>query len=186
MPLGLTRDKAVVVDYDPRWPTLFEEERSRISSVVGHIAAGVHHVGSTSIPGMAAKPILDIAVMLREFQDGERCIGPMESIGYSHRGLNDDIPGDRFFVKSLPPRERGSGGEEVRTHILHMYPLDSPIARNHLAFRDYLIAHPELAAEYMQLKFTLADRHPDDRVSYSKGKASFISAVLAKAAGELQ
>lgn len=185
MPLGLTRGKAVVVDYDPQWPMLFEEERARIQSAVGHIAAGVHHVGSTSIPGMAAKPILDIAVMLREFQDGERCIEPMESIGYTHRGLNDDIPGDRFFVKGLPPREGGSGGEEVRTHILHMYPLGSPLAQNHLAFRDYLIAQPELAAEYMQLKFTLADRHPDDRVSYSKGKASFIRAVLAKAAGEL-
>lgn len=186
MPLGLTRGKAVVVDYDPQWPTLFEEERARIASAVGHIVAGVHHVGSTSIPGMAAKPILDIAVMLREFQDGERCIGPLESIGYTHRGLNPDIPGDRFFVKGLPPRERGPGGEEIRTHILHMYPLDSPLAHNHLAFRDYLIAQPKLAAEYAQLKFALADKYPDDRVSYGKGKASFIRAVLAKAAGELQ
>ena len=185
MPLGLTRGKAVIVDYDPRWPALFEEERARISSAIGHMVAGVHHVGSTSIPGMAAKPILDIAVMLREFQDGERCIGPLESIGYTHRGLNPDIPGDRFFVKGHPPREGGSRGE-VRTHFLHMYPLDSPLAQNHLAFRDYLIAQPKLAAEYMQLKFTLADRHPDDRVSYGKGKATFIRAVLARAAGDLQ
>jgi len=186
MPLGLTRGKSVVVDYDPQWPALFEEERARITSAAGHIVAVVHHVGSTSIPGMTAKPILDIAVMLRAFQDGERCIGPLESIGYTHRGLNPDIPGDRFFVKGHPPREGGSRGDEVRTHFLHMYPLDSPLAQNHLAFRDCLIAQPDLAAEYMQLKFTLADRHPDDRVSYGKGKATFIRAVLAKAAGDLQ
>ena len=186
MPLGVPRSKAVVVPYDPLWPVLFEGERTRITSVVGDLVAGVHHVGSTSIPGMAAKPILDIAVLLREFEDGERCIDPLESIGYTHRGLNDDIPGDRFLVKGHPPQERSSGGEEVRTHILHMYTLDSPIAQNHLAFREYLIAQPKLAAEYMQLKFSLADRHPDDRASYSRGKRSFIRAVLAKAAGEFR
>ena len=186
MLLGVPRGKAAVVPYDPLWPLLFEEERARITSAVGHIVAGVHHVGSTSIPGRAAKPILDIAALLRGFKDGERCIEPLESIGYAHRGLFDDIPGDRFFVKGHPSQERCSGGEEVRTHILHVYTLDSPIVQNHFAFRDYLIAQPELAAEYAQLKLTLADRHPDDRASYSEGKRSFITEVLAKAAEELQ
>ncbi len=186
MPLGVSRNKAVVVAYDPHWPVLFEEERARIASAVGHIVAGVHHVGSTSIPGMAAKPILDMAVLLREFEDGERCIEPLENIGYIHRGLWDGIPGDRFFLKGHPPQEHRSDSEDIRTHILHMYTLDSPIVQNHFAFRDYLVAHPELAAEYAQLKFTLADRNPDDRAAYSEGKRSFIREVLAKAAGELQ
>ncbi len=186
MPLGIPRSKAVVVPYDPNWPVLFEEERRRILGAVGHIVAGVHHVGSTSIPGMAAKPILDIAVLLHEFEDGERCIEPLEKIGYVHKGLDDEIPGDRHFVKGHPPRESCSDGEVIRTHVLHMYTLDSPIRRNHFAFRDYLIAHPEVAAEYARLKLILADKHPKDRESYRAGKDSFIEGVLAKAAGEFE
>ena len=186
MPLGIPRSKAVVVPYDPNWPVLFVEERWRILGAVGHIVAGVHHVGSTSIPGMAAKPILDIAVLLHEFEDGERCIEPLERIGYVHKGLDDDIPGDRHFVKGHPPRESSSDGEVIRTHVLHMYTLDSPIRRNHFAFRDYLIAHPEVADEYARLKLILADKHPKDRESYRVGKDSFIEGVLAKAAGEFE
>ena len=86
MPLGIPRHSAVVEPYDPDWPVLFAEERLRIVEAVGHIVAGVHHVGSTSIPGMAAKPILDIAVLLREFEDGERCIEPLENIGLRPQG----------------------------------------------------------------------------------------------------
>ena len=184
MPLGIPRNKAVVVPYDPNWPVLFHEERRRITSVVGHIAAGVHHVGSTSIPGMPAKPILDIAVLLHNFEDGERCIAPLENIGYLHKGLDDAIPGDRHFVKGHPPQESCSDGEEIRTHVLHMYTLGSPIGRNHFAFRDYLIAHPEVADEYARLKLILADKHPRDRESYRVGKDSFIREVLAMAAEE--
>ena len=184
MPLGLPRDTAVVEPYDPEWPVLFEEERCRIVAAVGQIVAGVHHVGSTSIPGMPAKPILDIAVLLHEFKDGERCIEPLEKIGYVHKGLEDDIPGDRFFLKGHPPQESRSNGQEIRTHILHMYTLDSPIWQNHFWFRDCLIANPDDAAEYARLKLTLADKHPDDRASYSAGKKSFITGMLAKAAQE--
>ncbi len=186
MPLGIPRNKAIVVPYDPDWPVLFEEERRRIVEAVGHIVAGVHHVGSTSIPGIYAKPILDIAVLLREFEEGERCIEPMENIGYVHKGLDDDIPGDRHFVKGHPPQGNCSSGEVIRTHVLHMYTLDSPIRRNHFAFRDYLIAHPEVADEYARLKLILADKHPKDRESYRAGKDSFIEGMLAKAAEEFE
>ena len=184
MPLGLSRRDAVVEPYDPNWPLLFEQERRRIMAAVGHIVAGVHHVGSTSIPGMPAKPILDIAVLLHEFEDGKRCIEPLEKIGYVHKGLEDDIPGDRFFLRGHPPQESCSDGEEIRTHVLHMYTLDSPIMQNHFAFRNYLIAYPEAADEYAQIKLALADKHPDDRASYSAGKRSFIRGILAKAAQE--
>ena len=187
MPLGIPRHSAVVEPYDPDWPVLFAEERRRIVEAVGHIVAGVHHVGSTSIPGMPAKPILDIAVLLREFEDGERCIEPMENIGYVHKGVDEvDIPGDRFFLRGHPPQEGCSEDEVIRTHILHMYTLDSPIRPDHFLFRDYLIAHPEVAAEYARLKLALADKHSDDRTSYSAGKRSFIREVIAKAAGEIE
>ena len=189
MPLGLSSDRVAVEPYDPEWPLLFEEERRRILGTVGHIVAGVHHVGSTAIPGMPSKPLLDIAVLLREFEDGERCIAPLERIGYVHRGLLDDIPGDRSFRKGDDPPEGCSDSEGAgrmwRTHHIHMYTLDSPIWHNQVRFRDYLIAQPELAAKYARLKLTLAHKHPNDRESYRAGKDPFIAEVLAKAAEEL-
>ena len=187
MPLGIPRNKAAVVPYDPNWPLLFEEERRRITAAVGHIVAGVHHVGSTSIPGMPSKPILDIAVLLHKFEDGERCIEPLERIDYVHKGVDEvDISGDRFFLKGYHSHGTCPDGEEIRTHVLHMYTLDSPIRRDHFQFRDYLIAHPEAAAGYARLKLALADKHSDDRTSYSAGKRSFIREVIAKAAGEFE
>ena len=199
MPLGLRRGSSIVEPYDPNWPALFEEERRRIVAAIGHIVADIHHVGSTSIPGMPAKPILDIAVLLHDFDDGERCIEPLGKIGYAHMGVMDDIPGDRVFHRGddLPGGCSHFDGDKtapgsvpkgmtdiVQTHILHMYAVDNPVRHHHLHFRDYLIAHPETAAEYVRLKVTLADCHPNDRKSYSAGKRSFIKAVLAKAAEE--
>ncbi len=201
MPLGLRRGNTVVEPYDPDWPVLFEEERRRIVAAVGHIVAGVHHVGSTSIAGMPAKPILDIAVLLHDFDDGERCIEPLEKIGYAHMGVMDNIPGDRVFHRGddLPggcvdfddDKTAASPGPtgltNIRqTHILHVYTVDNPVRQHHLHFRDYLIGHPETAAEYARLKVTLADSHPNDRKSYSAGKRWFIKAVLAKAAAEFE
>ena len=201
MPLGLPRRSAIVEPYNPNWPALFQRERRRIVAAIGHIAAGVHHVGSTSIPGMPAKPILDIAVLLNDFDDGERCIEPLEKIGYLHMGVMDDIPGDRVFHRGadLPggcldsddksktdatPAPEGLT-DIVQTHILHMYAVDNPVRHHHLHFRDYLIAHPEIAAEYARLKVSLSSKHPSDRKSYSAGKKSFITRVLAIAAKEL-
>jgi GrpB-like predicted nucleotidyltransferase (UPF0157 family) len=174
MPLGLPSKSVVIEPYDPEWPRLFEEERRRIVAATGHIVAGVHHVGSTSIPGMSAKPVLDIAVLLHDFDDGERCIEPLEEIGYEHRGFSEDIPGDRFFRTGNP-----------RTSQLHVYAVNSPVWREHFHFRDYLIAHPEDAKEYADLKLALAERYPMDRPSYTAGKASFVQGVLEKAATEL-
>ena len=202
MPLGLPRGSSVVEPYDPDWPVLFERERRRIVTAIGQIAAGVHHVGSTSIPGMPAKPILDIAVLLHDFDDGGRCIEPLGKIGYLHMGVMDDIPGDRVFHRGddLPdgrteldhddkaaarPGPKGLT-DIVQTHILHMYAVDNPVRKHHLHFRDYLIAHPETAAEYARLKVALSNRHPNDRKSYSAGKKAFIREALAKAAEEFE
>ena len=149
MPLGLPSKSVVIEPYDPEWPRLFEEEKRRIVAAIGHIVAAVHHVGSTSIPGMPAKPVIDIAVLLHDFDDGERCIEPLEKIGYVHRGLQEDIPGDRFFRRGDP-----------RMYHLHMYTVDSPIRLEHFNFRDYLIAHPDAAKEYADLKQVLSKKYP--------------------------
>ena len=135
---------------------------------------------------MPAKPILDIAVLLREFEDGERCIEPMENIGYVHKGVDEvDIPGDRFFLRGHPPQEGCSDGRSDQdSHPPHVHARQSQSGRDHFLFRDYLIAHPEVAAEYARLKLALAGKHSDDRTSYSTGKRSFIRAVIAKAAEE--
>ena len=202
MPLGLPRGSSLVEPYDPNWPVLFESERQRIVAAIGHITAGIHHVGSTAIPGMPAKPILDIVVLLHDFDDGERCIGPLKKIGYWHMGVMDDIPGDRVFhrgadlpagcpdsdVKCRTTARPGPKGltDIVQTHILHVYAVDNPVRQHHLHFRDYLIAHPEAAAEYARLKVALSNRHPKDRKSYSAGKKSFIAGVLAMAAQEFE
>ena len=202
MPLGLSRRSSTLEPYDPDWPVLFQRERRRIVAAIGHIASGVHHVGSTAIPGMPAKPILDIAVLLNDFDDGERCIEPLKKIGYWHMGVMDDIPGDRVFHRgddlpngSLDSVEDNKAATKpspkgltdiVQTHILHMYAVDNPVRQHHLHFRDYLIAHPETAAEYAKLKVALSNRHPNDRKSYSAGKRSFITGVLAKAAQEFE
>lgn len=202
MPLGLPRGSSVVEPYDPNWPVLFEEERRRIVVAIGHVIESVHQVGSTSIPGTPAKPILDIAVLLYDFDDGERCIEPLKKVGYLHMGVMDDIPGDRVFHRGADlPAECPDSDVEcrttarpgpkgltdiVQTHILHMYTVDNPVRQHHLHFRDYLIAHPETAAEYAKLKLELANRHPKDRRSYSAGKKSFITRVLAEAAQEFE
>ena len=186
MPLGLPRDDAVVEPYDPGWPVLFQHERNRIVAAIGHIVADIQHIGSTSIPGLPAKPILDIAVMLNDFEDGERCIEPLEKIGYIHGGLLDEIPGDRFFSRVRMPQDSAPTEKEVVTHHLHMYTLDSPLRVNHLVFRDYLITTPDEAAKYARLKLSLAGKHPSDRKSYSAGKRLIIAEVLAKATGEFE
>ncbi len=98
----------------------------------------------------------------------------------------DDIPGDRFFYKVHTPQDSCSDSEEVVTHHLHMYTLDSPLRVNHLAFRDYLIAHPDEVARYARLKLSLAGKHPNDRKSYSAGKRLIIAEVLAEAADEFE
>ena len=98
MPLGLSRRDAVVEPYDPNWPLLFEQERRRIMAAVGHIVAGVHHVGSTSIPGMLSRnPYLISPFCYTTSRTESAAFSPMEKIGYLHVGLLDDIPGDRFF-----------------------------------------------------------------------------------------
>ena len=202
MPLGLLKVSSIVEPYDPEWPVLYEQEQRRIARAVGHIVAGIHHVGSTSVPGMPSKPILDLAVLLHEFGDGERCVEPLAKIGYMHMGVMDDIPGDRVFHRGDDLPDSVSHAQDndntavkpipkglthiVQTHILHMYTPDNPTWRRHLHFRDYLIAHPETAAEYARLKVALASKFPNDRKSYSAGKRPFITSVLAKAAQEFE
>ena len=166
----------VVVDYDPQWTTSYEEEKERILGVIGDVAVAIEHIGSTAVPGLGAKPIIDIMVAVSRLADAERCIEPLQEIGYEYvPEYNDVIPERRYFHKGPPG---------ARTYHLHMVELTSGFWERHLLFRDSLRVHPEEAQRYDQLKKDLAAKFGSDRDGYTEAKTSFIESVIAKARGK--
>jgi GrpB-like predicted nucleotidyltransferase (UPF0157 family) len=160
-----------VVEYDPRWPAFYQEEASAIREVLADVALAVHHVGSTAVPRLAAKPVIDLLVEASGLPQVDSRNQDMLSLGYRPLGENG-IPGRRYFVK---------GGNSARTHNIHIFQQGHPEIEAMLAFRDYLRAHPRIAARYGRLKIALATQHPDDIRSYVSGKDPFIKERLAQA-----
>ena len=169
--LGLPSGQIHLSPYESGWQTLFLEERNRLLTRIAEFVLDIQHVGSTSIPGMPAKPILDIAIAVTNFEEAVRCVSPLENLGYTYKGENG-IPRRHYFVKGTP-----------RTHHLHMVEIESDAWRNYLLFRDYLIENPETAREYATMKQALAKQFAKDRGAYQAGKESFIKAVLHNAIG---
>lgn len=168
-------DRVEVVDPDPGWPGAFSAEAERIRAVLGPTTTPrVEHVGSTAIPGLSAKPIIDILLMPRPGLPWDPMIEPLESIGYLYWAQNPRS--DRmFFVKGMPPFG------ERRTHHVHVR--RGRDADDMLLFRDHLRANSAVAAEYEKHKRAWAEEHPIDREAYTDAKDRFIEAVLAKARG---
>ena len=166
-------DIVVVVSYDPIWPKQYEEEKDRLQKALGLIIAQIDHIGSTAVPGLGAKPIIDIMIALNNVAEVNGCILPLKNIGYEPLGENG-IPGRHFFRKLS--KETG-----IRTHHLHVVGAGNDFIAKHLLFRDYLRSHPETARQYYQLKKELSSEHGDDRNSYTDAKTQFIESVLAKA-----
>lgn len=164
--IGLERGIVRLVPYTTEWKRLFEQEKARLQAAIGDYVLDIQHVGSTSIPGMVAKPILDIGIAVRNFEKAAVCIEPMVQLGYDYYGENG-IPRRHFFVKGDP-----------RTHHVHMNEITSRDWEALVVFRDYLIQHPEIAQEYAELKLELAQRFPTDRQAYLDGKAVLIERVL--------
>jgi GrpB-like predicted nucleotidyltransferase (UPF0157 family) len=156
-------------EYDPAWPSRFEEERAGLLRLFKGTIAGVEHIGSTAIPGLAAKPIIDVMVGVQELLADERLLSDLRGFGYEYFG-EYGIPGRHFFRKGDP-----------RTHHLHWVRFGGEFWEEHLLFRDYLRAHPEEARRYEELKRGLALRYVEDRRSYTASKTGFIREVLAKA-----
>jgi GrpB-like predicted nucleotidyltransferase (UPF0157 family) len=157
-----------LVPYDPSWPQRFEAERDRILKAIGdRIVGGVHHVGSTAVPGLEAKPVIDILVGVRDLEQARGCFEPLARLGYLHAPY---LPAEmHWFCKPDPAR---------RTHHLHLVPAGSRRFREELAFRDRLRAEPQLAQEYVELKRDLAARFEDDREAYTEAKGDFIRRAL--------
>jgi GrpB-like predicted nucleotidyltransferase (UPF0157 family) len=160
-----------VVENDPAWPAAFERERGLIADALGDLMLGIEHVGSTAVPGLGAKPVIDIMIGVRALADGEKCVRPLEGLGYEYRG-EAGIPGRLYFRRFTEGR---------RSHQIHMVPHGGDFWERHLLFRDYLRGRPEEAEEYYRLKLRLAAQFRDDRLGYNEAKTEFIESALAGA-----
>lgn len=169
----MTSTNPVVIEpYNECWPLWFKVIRARILPVLGTIAVAIEHVGSTAVPGLAAKPIIDIDVLLRARTDLPMAIARLASMGYAHRG-DLGIAGREAFRAPT---------DGFRQHLYVCQPGNSPY-REHLVFRDYLRAYPEALHAYAALKRQLAEQFRDDRLAYNDAKASFVAEILKAASG---
>ena len=157
--------------YDAAWVTAFGHEAVVLGEVLGPwLTGGVHHVGSTAVPGLVAKPIIDIMAGVGDLESSRDAIEKLGGLGYCYAPYRADVM--HWFCKPSPSR---------RTHHLHLVPTGSARFTDVLAFRDYLRAHPAAAADYAELKQRLAARHADDRDAYTDGKAAMVAAISADA-----
>jgi GrpB-like predicted nucleotidyltransferase (UPF0157 family) len=164
--IGLEKGVVHLAPHNAGWARVYEAERARIEAAIGPHILEIQHVGSTSIPDIAAKPIIDIAVGVEDFEAARVCIAPLEAIGYTYRGENG-IPGRHYFTR----------GDPTLYHT-HMHETTSRAYGNLVLFRDYLLAHPEEARAYLELKQRLAEEYRHDRYAYTEGKAAFIERIL--------
>jgi GrpB-like predicted nucleotidyltransferase (UPF0157 family) len=157
----------VVIPHDPRWARIFEEEAPAVAAGLGPQLVQIHHVGSTSIPGIYAKPVVDMLAEVRSIEDVDPRNEAMASLGYEAKG-EYGIEGRRYFRKSTP--------EGVRAFHLHVFQESSPHSQRMLAFRDYLRAHSDAASSYSDLKRRLVSR-PIDSDAYVSGKDALVKAL---------
>jgi len=155
--------KVEVTPYNPHWASMFEEEANHLCHIFGEQLVAIHHIGSTSVPGLEAKPIIDIMPVVKDIKLVDEHNQSMQKIGYEPMGENG-IPERRFFQK----------GGDNRTHHVHVYQVGSPHVERHLAFRDYLKTHPSVIKEYGDLKRKLAQEFPYDIESYIQGKERLV------------
>jgi GrpB-like predicted nucleotidyltransferase (UPF0157 family) len=150
--------------YSPEWPAEFEREAERLRTVLGDVLVAVHHIGSTSVPGLAAKPIIDLLPLARDIGHVDEKTAAMQGAGYEVWG-EYGLPGRRYFT-----RDRG----DHRTHNIHVYQAGNPDVERHLAFCAYLRSHEEIRREYESLKRSVYAAHPADITAYNASKDAWI------------
>lgn len=159
---------------DPQWPAIFRAERRRIAQALAPYVLSIEHVGSTAVPGLLAKATIDIALGLFRLADAPRIIPRMEKLGYVYiPEYEDELPERRFF---RTPRDRS----QPATFNVHAVEVSSAFFERHLAFRDWLRAHPEDRDRYAQLKREAAATHGDELPAYTEAKTAFVRAVEEK------
>ena len=167
--IGQHKANLAVVPYQSGWIELFEREADRLRGVLEEKALCIEHIGSTSIPGMASKPIIDIMVAVASLPQAKELIPVLEAFGYEFKP-HDTIPERVYFSKEKSP--------EVRTHHLNLTALESEFWKKQIAFRDYLRAHDQIAAEYIDLKKRLAEIYARTNQLNRDGKTEFVLRVL--------
>jgi GrpB-like predicted nucleotidyltransferase (UPF0157 family) len=170
--LGCERDRARLLPHQRAWADLFQREANELRPALGDSVVRIEHVGSTAVPGLEAKPILDIVVAVGCMTDAAPFEQALAPLGYCHQAEHD-MPGRLYFVKRTP--------DGKSTHHLNITELGTECWFTLVAFRDYLRSHPEAREEYGALKRELARRHRHDRPAYQDGKAAFIQCTLAMA-----
>ncbi|WP_439876333.1 GrpB family protein [Bacillus mycoides] len=165
--LGLPYGKVFLVPWTDEWEIEFMKEKQFIEDQIGEHIVAIHHIGSTSIPHLSAKPIIDIAIELIDYKDGLKCIKKLELLNYKYR--KDVLPERYYFNKGEP-----------RTHQIHMYEQENTYLIEQLSFRDYLRNNTTARMQYEQLKIRLSQANPNNKHKYAEDKASFIKCILDK------
>ena len=160
-------DPIIIEDYDPHWPEQFELLRLQITQSLGTLAAAIEHVGSTAVPGLGAKPIIDIDVLLHSGSDLLEAIACLANVGYQHQG---DL--------GITGREAFRAPSNSFPHHLYVHPPQSREYARHIIFRNHMRANPEDARAYERLKRALAKEYRDDREAYSLAKTEFVENIL--------
>lgn len=171
MTLGLKRGCVKLMLHQEEWYVIAQDTIEILFDILGQSAVGIQHIGSTAIRNIMAKPIIDIAVGVRQFEDIEPYITSLREKGIIFRG--DDNEGKLFVI--------GDFEKDTRTHHIHVVEHNSDAWKNYINFRDYLNGHPAKAKEYEELKQELAQLYHEDRVAYTKGKQKFIDEIHALA-----
>ena len=160
-------------EYSPEWPRQFEQEAQRLRALLGDEVVAIHHIGSTSVSGLAAKPIIDLLPLVRDITRVDELTPTLQAVGYKPWG-EYGLPGRRFFTKDR---------DEYRTHNIHIYQADNPEVERHLAFCAYLRSHEDVCKEYEALKREAYALHPASIPDYNDYKDTFIKQLEQVAIG---
>lgn len=171
--IGLKRGTVKLSSYSNTWKSLYKKEKGILKSTLKNYIKiiDIQHVGSTSIPKLKAKPIIDIAIGIQILKDGKKCVKSLEKLGYEYEH-DAGVKGRHFFAK---------GPEKNRTHYLHIEKHNGKLWQNHILFRNYLKRFANIRKEYQKIKEIAADKYKNDRVAYSKEKSKFIDDTVKKA-----
>ena len=165
----MTSRRLELIPYDPAWQARFEAEAARLRAAIGAHARGIEHIGSTSVVGMLAKPVIDVAVAVDSVAAADACVAPLGALGYEYRGMHGDDPARRYYVLDREGR---------RAVQIHLWILPTPSWARHLGFRDLLRARPDVAEAYAREKRRVADAVAWDKTAYADAKGPLVQRVL--------
>lgn len=164
--LGLPKGEVFIVPWSKDWERAFLLEKNKIKKKIGNYIVDIHHIGSTAVKNLSAKPIIDIAIEINDFREGKYCVLPLEGLGYSYKGTNI-LPDRHYYIKGEP-----------RTHQIHMFQSGNKYLIEQLKFKDYLRDNDNARIEYEDLKIKLTKANKHDKHKYADDKTDFVQSTL--------